>query len=111
MVKNIPITTVDVTICDMVSSRMWNAFTWRERVANIPTSSIPLSNGVQDYSVPVNFHTLLRARITRTDVTPNRSTDLEPTEHLEPGLQVVPWTSIRLISHEPDLGKLRLDNA
>lgn len=111
MVKGIPMTGVDVTICDMVSSRMWNAFTWRERVANIPLPGTLLVDGTQDYNVPVNFHTLLRARITRTDTTPDYSSPLDPTEHLEPDLRKRSWTGIRLISHEPDLGVLRLDGA
>lgn len=109
LVKGIPMSSVDVTICDMVSSRMWNAFTWRERVANIPVSSILLVDGQQDYNVPINFHTMLRARITRTDTTPDDSRPLDVTEHLEPNLRSQSWTSIRLISHEPDLGMLRLD--
>jgi hypothetical protein len=111
MVKSIPLAGIDVTVCDMVSSRMWNAFVWRERVANIPLPGTLLVDGVQDYNVPVNFHTMLRARITRTDTTPDYSVNLEPTEHLEPELRKQPWTGIRLISHEPDLGMLRLDSA
>lgn len=109
--KNIPITANDALICDMVSAKMWNAWPWQERIQNIPAPGELLVHGQQDYSTPVAIHKLIRARITRTDVTPDVSWPLDVTEHLEPNLVNQSASSIRMISHEPDLGQLRLDSS
>jgi hypothetical protein len=90
---------------------MWNAWPWQERIQNIPSPGTLLVDGIQDYNTPVNFHKLLRARITRTDVTPDYDYPLSVTEHLEPNLQKTTHNQMRLISHEPDLGVLRLEQA
>jgi hypothetical protein len=112
--KGIPISSVTPLICDMVSSKMWNRAMWKERVANIPATSIPLVSGTQDYSVPTNICSLLRARICRTDVTPNEYYPIDGfqiKEHLEPNLVSRGYPSILSISHESDLGKFRLEAA
>lgn len=108
---DIPITALDAQVCDMVSSRIWNAYPWQERIQNIPSPGELLVDGTQDYNAPVAIHKLLRARITRTDTTPDYSYPLDVTEHLEPELRKMSHTAIRMISHEPDLGQLRLDAA
>jgi hypothetical protein len=110
--KDIPITALDATICDMVSAKMWNAYPWQERIQNIASPGTLLVDGTQDYSVPTNIHKLLRARIIRTDTTPNyNAAVLDVVEHLEPDLEKRSYSGLRLISHEPDSGVFRLEGA
>lgn len=103
---------VDVTIADTVNSMMWIAFEWRWTQGSI--TSIPLVNGTQDYAIPnTDFYRLLRARITRTDITPHAFNDVGITQWLPPELQMTGAspTDFRTVCFEPALQKIRLDKA
>lgn len=83
-IKNIPISTVQSAACDFVQSFIWRwPVPWRWAMK--PLTAISLTNGVQDYTIAdSDFMTLIRARITRTDTTPNQNNDNLTVMHFLP---------------------------
>ena len=92
-VKSIPTTTVDAVVCDQLNSFIWKAFPWRWAVFSLTsaTSELSLVDGTQDYAIGTTtgggFYQLLRARITRTDVSPNIVRDKDIVQWLPPNLE------------------------
>lgn len=108
MVKNCPVSAIQIQACDLVNSAMWIAAPFQWTRANI-APSIPLVDGVQDFTVPSQFYRLLSARITRTDITPNYYQELDPIEWIPPELtQKMGYTSQNAICYETTFGMLRL---
>ena len=92
-VKSIPTATVDAVVCDQLNSFIWKAFPWRWAVFSLTsaTSELSLVDGTQDYAIGTTtgggFYQLLRARITRTDVSPNIVRDKDIVQWLAPNLE------------------------
>jgi hypothetical protein len=113
-VRNIPTADIDALHCDLVSSKMAAAapLLWRPLTTTIAPGTLPLVNGQQDYSVPVNIFKIGNdIRLTRTDVTPNQDINLNVVDTLATNAYVVSPYAIRNISHEQGIGQLRLEQA
>lgn len=93
----------------MVSGEMYGDFPWSWTVTTF--GSVALVDGVQDYTATTGLYRLLRARITRTDTTPNQFRDLTVRQTLTPDLDPVGWTDISDVSNEEGVGLLRLNRA
>jgi hypothetical protein len=106
-----PLTALNVQVADLVSSEMWSFRNWRWTNVSIASGTLSLSDGVQDYSPPPNIKRLMRARIVRTDVTPNDYRDLDVEDSLVPDLAPHDYSAITAISHEDSVGQLRLEYA
>ena len=117
-VKNIPTTTVDVTVCDQLNSWMWKSFFWRWSVTTLTSGSgaLQLVDGTQDYGIGTTtgagYYRLMRVRITRTDTTPWISREKDILGWLAPNLeQKGNLDTIQAVCFEPVSGGIRLDRA
>lgn len=117
-VKSIPTSTLDVTVCDQLNSLIWRKYPWRWAQATLTSNSgvLSLVNGVQDYGIGTTtgggFYQLLRARITRTDVTPNIVREKDIISWLAPNLETLgSIDSIQAVALEPVSTQIRLDRA
>lgn len=106
-----PITSIDAQCCDAVSSLMYIEAFWRWTIQNIAATSIPLVDGTQDYSVPANIYRMFRARIVRTDTTPDQYHEIDVVEYLPPDLVTIGPFALQAMSHDEALGKFRLNQA
>ena len=92
-IKSIPTSTLDVTVCDQLNAVVWKKYYWPWAVYSLTSSTAELSlvDGQQDYAIGTltggGFYQLLRARITRTDVTPNIVRDKDIVQWLAPNLE------------------------
>ena len=92
-IKSIPTSTLDVTVCDQLNSFVWKTFPWTWATFSLTsaTSQLALIDGRQDYPVGTTtaggFYQLLRARITRTDVTPNIVREKDIVQWLAPNVE------------------------
>lgn len=92
-VKSIPTSTLDVLACDQTNSAIWTAFPWNWATFSLTsaTSELSLIDGRQDYPIGTTtaggFFQLLRARITRTDVTPWVIRDKDILQWLAPNVE------------------------
>src|SRR6185436_13454730 len=72
--KNIPVPVSDqIKYADLVSSKIWTAYPWKETKTYIKGTTpplIPLVNNQQDYSTPFNIYLLTKGSLVRTDTTP-----------------------------------------
>lgn len=93
-----------------MNSQIWYKRPWRWTITQI-SPALTLVDGTQDYSAPTNIYRLLRARITRTDETPNRSYPLDITDQLEPELVPQSYLAMRRIAMDYPTGQLRLESA
>jgi hypothetical protein len=105
LIKGVPLTSIDETICDMVSSEMWCFAPWFETMTNIPPDSgtlpgITLVDGQQDYNPPPNMLRLIDARIVRTDTTPDEHWEIDVRGHIPVDLVSRSYTAISIVSHE-----------
>src|SRR4029078_12567167 len=93
--KNIPVPVSDqIKYADLVSSKIWTAYPWKETKTYIKGTTpplIPLVNNQQDYSTPFNIYLLTKGSLVRTDTTPE--------EHVE--LEVVQETDVDMIARSP----------
>lgn len=117
-VKNVPTTTLDVTVCDQVNSYIWKRWPWRWAQFSLTSASsvLNLVDGVQDYGIGTTtgggYYQLLRVRITRTDVTPNIAREKDIVNWLSPNIEEEgSIDTIQAICFEPVSGGLRLDKA
>ncbi len=119
-VKSIPTSTVDTIVVDRLNSFIWRKRPWTWSVASLTSGSgvLSLVDGIQDYAVGTTtgagFYQLLRARITRTDVTPFIAREKDVTNYLAPCLDLQGGIdSILALSYQPEMGSmvLRLDRA
>ncbi len=117
-IKNIPTSTLDVTVCDQLNSFIWKKypFRWAQATLTSNTGELLLVNGRQDYAIGTltggGFYQLLRVRIARTDVTPNVIREKSIQNWLAPNLETTgAIDSIQAMCYEPVQNKIRLDRA
>lgn len=117
-VKNIPTSTLDVTVIDQLNSFIWRKFPWRWAQFSLTSGSgvLNLVDGVQDYAIGTltagGFYQLLRVRITRTDTSPVIAREKDIVQWLAPNLETQgAIDSIQAICFEPVSSGLRLDRA
>lgn len=112
MLKNVGgLAAITPQLADMVSSEMWGVYPWRVSLTNIPTGTLPLVDGQQDYSAPTNIYRLLKVSITRTDTTPDENRELDVTRDLSVDLVSRSYQQIRSACLQSGLGKIRLESA
>ncbi len=110
MAHGIPVSVVEADVCDMVSSDLWTYRPWRWTITQI--TAIAMVDGTQDYSAPLDIYRLTRARLIRTDTTPDEVlSPLTIYETLEPDLVSRSAYSINGISQDYPSGQLRLSSA
>lgn len=86
-VKSIPTSSIDNASVDHVNSIIWRAFFWRWSLDDL--TAISLVDGTQDYAVTdTNLYRLANLQITRTDVTPDVSRELDLVEYLSQELNL-----------------------
>lgn len=110
-VKNMPTVNVQTIICDVVQSIIWRAYPWRWTLGAVTT--VNLADGVQDFSgTPTDFMKMVRARVTRTDTTPDVYNDILIVRWLPPELSTrFGWSDITSVCYEPTIDKFRLNAA
>jgi hypothetical protein len=113
-IKDAPTSLIDVRLADYVNSIIYCAYPWRWTLKAL--TPIVLVDGVQDNALAAadastaaaGLYRLVRARITRTDTTPDTSYELKIAEFLAPETTKHGWPSISMVSYEETAGKLRL---
>ena len=110
-IKNIPVQDAQIISADKVNSKIWRAYPWRWSTETL--TPIALVDSTQDYSgIPTDYFRLLRARIVRTDTSPNEVYEpLDILNKLEPHLWSVSPRLIKAISYEGHLSKFRIERA
>lgn len=111
MVKGIPTSGIDATMCDIISTDMYRFRPWAWTMTNIAPGTVALTDGVQDFSGPLNIYRFIRGRIVRTDTTPDQYLDLTVRKTLTPDLTPRGYSAISCIANEESVGKLRLESA
>lgn len=112
MVKGVPLSKLNVKICDLISAEMWNEYPWKQAITNTAKGSIPLLDSVQDYTCAApNIDRLLKAWLIRYDVTPNEVRDLDVKKDLSIDLYPRSYVSIRAVSLQQSLGLFRIESA
>lgn len=101
--------TTKALCCDMTNNAIHSYYPWRWTLGAL--TPISLVDNTQDYSVAnTDVYRFVRLRVTRTDITPNKSNELNLTEWLAPDLQTKgTLESFRAIAWDPVGSKLRLD--
>lgn len=109
LIKGTPTSSIDAAVCDMVSSEMYAYRPWSWTVTSgllcTPT------DGLQDFSPAASIYRLLRARIVRTDTTPDQTIEIGIRQTLAPDLVSRSYTSISAVSYEEGVGLIRLSSA
>lgn len=108
-VKNMPVTNVQVVACDTIQSIIWCAYPWSWTLT--ANTTVTLSDGVQDFAgINADFMKMVRARITRTDTTPDLYNELLIVKWLPPELSTkLGWNDLTSVCYEATLAKLRLN--
>jgi hypothetical protein len=110
MIKGTPTSTIDARVCDMVTSEMYAFRPWGWTLSS-GTLCTP-TNGNQDYTpTPTTLYRLMRARMTRTDTSPNQNIELDVRSTLAPDLGPRSYSSITAVSYEQGVNKIRLSSA
>lgn len=110
----VPQDVVAAFVCDTVNTMIWTRFPWPWTLASL--TAITCVDGTQDYSISnADFFRLSvfqQPRIVRTDLTPVEYRELNVKKHLGVELTMKGGLeTIRNISYEPEISKLRLDYA
>jgi len=110
-IKNMPVADVQIICADKINSRIHRSYPWRWSTSAL--TPISLVDSTQDYgSKPTDYFRLLRARIVRTDCTPDDVFEpLDILNKLEPKLRPVSPRMIKAISYEGHINKFRLERA
>jgi hypothetical protein len=110
-IKNIPVDAIQIVAADDINARIHKAYPWRWSTSAL--TPISLVDSTQDYSsAPTDYFRLLRARIVRTDSTPDDVYEpLDVVNKLEPKLWPTSPRLIKAISYEGHLNKFRLERA
>ena len=110
--KGIPLTKVNVEICDFVSQEMYVEYPWKQTIVNTANGMIPLIDSQQDYpcSAP-NILRPLRAELVRLDVTPHYHRDLSIVRDLGKDLYPRSYVTISEVSLQQAIGMFRLNAA
>lgn len=110
MTKNIPYTAIDSQTCDMINSIMWNFYPFSWTINSL--TAVSVTDGNQDVgSAPADFDHLLRARLVRTDLTPDEFHELNIVTWLAPDLSEVGYQQITSICYEEAENEFRFDRA
>lgn len=107
--KGIPSSTIDAITCDKVSATMWNKYPWFDAKTNIPSGTLPLVTGTQDYNSPTNIFRLLKLSLVRTDTTPDQPIEIDVKGDLPMDLVNISPYAIRCGSLQAAVGKIRLE--
>jgi hypothetical protein len=114
-IKDAPTSLIDVRLADYVNNIIFCAYPWRWTIKSL--TPIVLTDNVQDITLAAadlptdaaGLYRLIRARIVRTDTTPDETYDeLKITEFIPPDTQKAGWPRIGLISFVEATSKLRL---
>lgn len=113
-VRGMPLTDIDEVSADLINSIMWRSFPWSWSLTAL--TAVALVDGTQDYSFGgsdgTNIMRLTKARITRTDTTPDEYKSIDVWKWLEPNLSgKVAYPNFKLICHDRRANKLRLEGA
>lgn len=104
--RDIPVTSIDSQVCDIINSRIWFYYPWKWTQGAL--NAISLINAQQDYSITnTDFSRLLRARLVKTPTFYGPPLDI--LNSLEPTTCQVGFLSIESIAYEPVTSKLRLE--
>lgn len=110
--KSIPVPEGDqIKYSQIVSSKMWTAYPWKESKTTIAAGLLPLVDGHQDYSTPANFYLLTKGSIIRTDTTPNQTRELDVVQESDVDLVSRSPYAIQSIASQAGVGQLRLESA
>ena len=111
MGKGVPFSGVDTTICDLVSSRIYKAYPWRDTLVVIP-SPVALVDSTQDFSTGLtDIFRMTQFWIIRSDVTPNIYRDIDVAKSLSVDLVNKSPYNIRSASYQAGINKFRLESA
>lgn len=112
LIAGTPITdALKIQAADKVCSTMWTPYPWYRATTTIAAGSLPLVDGQQDYSAPVNIYRLLTVYLLHTSVTPNDSRDIDVVQDQSVNLIKSTPYQIRSISMQSGVGLLRLECA
>lgn len=98
-------------ICDFVSNDMYIEYPWKDTITSIAPATLPLINGQQDYSSPINIYRLTKASVYRRDVAPYESWELDIVDDNCVDLTPVGYHAITSCSQQQASGTLRLNSA
>jgi hypothetical protein len=112
MAHGVPMTGVDMTLCNMVNSAIWKAYPWRAALT-VLASPVTLTDGNQDFATGVtNIYRMTQFWLTRTDTTPDQVRNISVAKNLAADLVPVSAYSIRSAAVQPGLtNKFRLEAA
>lgn len=102
---------IKAEMCDFVSNEMYISYPWKDTITTIAAATLPLVDGQQDYSSPINIYRLTRATIFRTDVTPIQTFELDIADDVPVDLTPKSHMAIRSCSQQQATGTLRLETA
>lgn len=103
------LTDISPDICDFVSNDMFIEYPWKDTITTIAPTYLPITDGVQDLSSPINIYRLTSAQIVRTDTTPFQSIDLDVVDDNAVDLVPRSYVDIRSVSQQAGEGTLRLE--
>lgn len=105
------LSSISADICDFISNDMYTVYPWKDTITTIAQGTIPLLDGVQDYSSPINIYRLTKATIVRYDTTPFEFWDLDIVDDNSVDLVKRSYATIRSCSQQQGTGTLRLECA
>lgn len=110
LVKNAPVSSIQIVTADIVNSIVWAAYPWRWSLGSI--TPVALVDGTQDYTgIPTDYFRLVRARITRTDTTPDQYNEIIVVRNLVPELTKAGFDSLSSVAVDGATSKFRLNCA
>lgn len=114
MNHKVPVTEIQVWVCNQVNSIIWTAAPWRWTQANF--TAITLVDGTQDYALAsadaAAIYRVVNLRLARTDLSPVKYQELNQKNHLGVELErKAGIDGIRNFAYEPSINKIRLDYA
>lgn len=109
LIKGTPTSSIDAAVCDRISGKMYAYWPWSWTLTT-GTVCTP-TDGNQDFSPAAGIYRLIRARMVRTDTTPDQYSELDVRKTLAPDLVPRSYTSINAVSYEEAVGLVRLSSA
>src|SRR6185437_2753761 len=108
--KGLPLTGIDVTACDMVSSAMYRYYPWRDTLKVF--TPVALTDGTQDFATGLtDIFRITQFWINQTDVSPTLANDITVASNLKVDLVPrSPW-QVRSAAYQPGINEFRLECA